>query len=249
MDENSQTFISISAAVCLVLSSFSTRTLSPKKLLSAAKRRVSNSSSSCFNSILNVFCCLVSSDCRYKQITINNNNQTSDLTKLVHTHLQMLEVWSLQVDHLCEQLVLKPVPCDSKVNESGLSLDLRFIMGVCQLSMQNQSEVWMEITFLIPHFNTSAEGRLHFYYTDFGNCLCGILWGMLCRCVLLLWCGGLPALLDGLSAQQWINNWFNCLFQILNQYRLSWDYGLFNHIHIPKAAMTQNKYCSNKLQH
>lgn len=69
----------------------------------------------------------------------------------------MFEVWPLQVDHLCEQLVLEPVPCDSEVDESGLSLDLRFIVWVCQLSVQNQPEVWMEVTFLISHLNTSAE--------------------------------------------------------------------------------------------
>lgn len=71
----------------------------------------------------------------------------------------MFEVRSLQVDHLREKLVLEPVPCDGKVDEGGLGLDLRFIVWVCQLSVQNQTEVRMEITFLIPHFNTSAEGR------------------------------------------------------------------------------------------
>lgn len=58
------TFISISAAVCLVVSSFSTSRLSPRKLLSAADSLVRSSSSRSLSSILNVFCCLVSSLCR-----------------------------------------------------------------------------------------------------------------------------------------------------------------------------------------
>ncbi|TNN78187.1 hypothetical protein EYF80_011692 [Liparis tanakae] len=45
--------------VCLVVSSFSTSTLSPRKLLSAADSRDSSSSSSSFSSILNMFCCVV----------------------------------------------------------------------------------------------------------------------------------------------------------------------------------------------
>lgn len=58
------TFSSISAAVCLVTSRFSTRAVSPKKFPEAEERRESKLSSRVFKVILNPFCCFVRSDCR-----------------------------------------------------------------------------------------------------------------------------------------------------------------------------------------
>ena len=57
------TFCSISAAVRLVISRFSTRAVSPRKLPPADERRDSKESSNSFSLILKSFCCLVSSAC------------------------------------------------------------------------------------------------------------------------------------------------------------------------------------------
>lgn len=58
------TFSSISAAVCLVISRFSTKAVSPKKFPEAEERRDSKLSSNVFSVILNPFCCFVRSDCK-----------------------------------------------------------------------------------------------------------------------------------------------------------------------------------------
>lgn len=58
------TFSSISLAVCLVVSRFSTRAVSPRKLPDAADSRASRESSSAFRTILNSFCDLVRFACR-----------------------------------------------------------------------------------------------------------------------------------------------------------------------------------------
>lgn len=58
------TFSSISAAVCLVISKFSTNAVSSRKFPDADDSRESKLSSNVFKVILNPFCCFVRSDCK-----------------------------------------------------------------------------------------------------------------------------------------------------------------------------------------
>ena len=60
----SATCTSISAAVRLVVSRFSTSAVSPRKLPPAADRRESKESSSSFSLTVNSFCCRVSFACK-----------------------------------------------------------------------------------------------------------------------------------------------------------------------------------------
>lgn len=62
------TFSSISAAVLLVVSRFSTRAVSPRKFPEAEERRESRLSSKVFKVILKPFCCFVRLDYRERRI-------------------------------------------------------------------------------------------------------------------------------------------------------------------------------------
>lgn len=65
--QSSYTFSSTSAAVCLVISRFSTKAVSPRKFPDAEDRRESRLSSRVLRVILNPFCCFVRSDCKYQE--------------------------------------------------------------------------------------------------------------------------------------------------------------------------------------
>lgn len=69
----------------------------------------------------------------------------------------MLQIRSLQVHHLSQQLILQTVTSHREVYQRGLSLNLRFIVRIRQLSVQNQMKIWMKITLLVSNFNTPAE--------------------------------------------------------------------------------------------
>lgn len=82
-------------------------------------------------------------------VLVLNPDSRSD----TQTHLEMLKIRSLQVDNLSKQLVLQPISGDSEVNKSGLSLDFWLVVGIGQLSVQNESEVSVKDALLISHFN------------------------------------------------------------------------------------------------
>ena len=63
----------------------------------------------------------------------------------------MRKIRSLKIDNLCKQLVLQAISGDSEVNKSGLSLYLWLIVGIGQLSVQNEPEVWVKDALLISH--------------------------------------------------------------------------------------------------
>lgn len=69
----------------------------------------------------------------------------------------MLEVGSLLVDHLGQELVLQTVPCHCKIDEGGLGLDLGFVVRIGQLGVQDESEAWMEETLFVPHLYTAVR--------------------------------------------------------------------------------------------
>lgn len=118
----------------------------------------------------------------------------------------MLQVGSLQVDHLGQELVLQTVPGYSEVDERGLGLDLWLVVRVSQLSVEDQLELWVEETLLISDlYTTTVRERMRemgeeefflgaltsrFVYSKI-MCVCICHW---CMCVL-------PALLDGVSSQ------------------------------------------------
>lgn len=78
------TFNSISAAVLLVVSRFSTKAVSPRKLPPAEDRRESKESSSSLSLILKSFCCLVSSNLKKNGEQLRMNVYT-----LHHMFLQL----------------------------------------------------------------------------------------------------------------------------------------------------------------
>lgn len=69
----------------------------------------------------------------------------------------MLQIRSLQIDHLRQQLILQTVTSHGEVDQCGLSLNLRFIVRIGKLRVKNETKVRMKITLLISYFDTSAE--------------------------------------------------------------------------------------------
>ncbi len=121
------TFISISAAVCLVVSSFSTSTLSPRKLLSAADSLVSSSSSRSFSSILNMFCCLVSSLCR--EVTYTK-------TKCSSAPLDLIEQYKNKQTQVVKAIKL----CHQKIPTALLLIGQCVVIKIVKNGKRNMSQ-------------------------------------------------------------------------------------------------------------
>lgn len=71
----------------------------------------------------------------------------------------MLKVGSLLVDHLGQELVLQAIPGHSKIDEGGLGLDLWLVVRIGQLGVKDQSEAWVEETFLVSNLYTTVRGQ------------------------------------------------------------------------------------------
>lgn len=71
----------------------------------------------------------------------------------------MLEVGSLLVDHLGQELVLQTVPGHGEVDERGLGLDLRLVVRIGQLGVQDEPEARVEETLLVPDFDAAAGAQ------------------------------------------------------------------------------------------
>lgn len=86
-----------------------------------------------------------------------NNYVLQIYLKFGMTNLEILEVRSFSLDHLCQQLVLKPISGDSEVDKSGLCLHLRLVVGIGQLRVQYQLESGVILYFLISYFDGSVK--------------------------------------------------------------------------------------------
>lgn len=69
----------------------------------------------------------------------------------------MLEVRSFLSHHLGQQLVLQTIPGHSKIDQGGLGLNLRLIVRIGQLGVEDESEARMEETFFVPNFDTAVK--------------------------------------------------------------------------------------------
>lgn len=69
----------------------------------------------------------------------------------------MLEVRSFLGHHLGQQLVLQTIPGHSKIDQSGLGLNLRLIVRIGQLGVEDESEARVEETFFVANFDTAVK--------------------------------------------------------------------------------------------
>lgn len=70
--------------------------------------------------------------------------------------LGLLQVRALLVDYQGQQLVLQTTLCDSEVDEGGLGLDLRRVVGVAELGVQDELEVLVVLHILVPQLDIQA---------------------------------------------------------------------------------------------
>ena len=70
--------------------------------------------------------------------------------------LGLLQVRPLLVDNQCEELVLQPTLSDSEIDERGLSLDLRRVVRVAQLGVQDELEVFVVLHILVTQLYIQA---------------------------------------------------------------------------------------------
>ncbi len=63
--------------------------------------------------------------------------------------LGLLKIWALLVYNKGQQLVLQATLSDSEVDEGGLSLDLRGVVGVAELGVEDQFEVLVVLHILV----------------------------------------------------------------------------------------------------
>lgn len=73
------------------------------------------------------------------------------------THFQMLEIWSFLVDHLGQKLVLQTISGHCKIDEGGLGLNLRLIVRISQLGVEDESEPRVEETLFVSNFDTAVR--------------------------------------------------------------------------------------------
>lgn len=74
-------------------------------------------------------------------------------------HLEVLEVRSFLIHHLGQELVLQTIPGHSKINEGGLGLNLRLVVRIGQLGVEDESEARVEETLLVSNFDTTVRER------------------------------------------------------------------------------------------
>ena len=70
--------------------------------------------------------------------------------------LGLLKIWALLVDNKGQQLVLQATLSDSEVDEGGLSLDLRGVVGVAELGVEDQFEVLVVLHILVSKLDIQA---------------------------------------------------------------------------------------------
>ncbi|KAA6427767.1 MAG: hypothetical protein FRX49_02430 [Trebouxia sp. A1-2] len=70
--------------------------------------------------------------------------------------LGLLKIWTLLVDNKGQQLVLQTTLSDSEVDKGGLSLDLRGVVRVAQLGVEDQSEVLVVLHLLVSQLDIQA---------------------------------------------------------------------------------------------
>lgn len=69
------------------------------------------------------------------------------------THLQLLQVGPLYADHSSQQLVLQAIPGHCKVDQSGLSLQLRWVVRTGQLGVKDEPELGVVFPLFVSNFN------------------------------------------------------------------------------------------------
>lgn len=70
--------------------------------------------------------------------------------------LSLFQVRPLLVDNQCQELVLQPTLSDSEIDECGLSLNLRRVVRVAQLGVQNELEVLVVLHILVTQLYIQA---------------------------------------------------------------------------------------------
>lgn len=73
------------------------------------------------------------------------------------THFEMLKIWPFLVDHLGQKLVLQTISGHCKIDEGGLGLNLRLIVRISQLCVEDESEPRVEETLFVPNFDTAVR--------------------------------------------------------------------------------------------
>ena len=75
------------------------------------------------------------------------------------SHLEVLEVRSLLIHNLGQELVFQSISGHSKINKGGLGLDLWLVVRIGQFSVQDQSEARVEEALLVPDLYTTVRER------------------------------------------------------------------------------------------
>lgn len=173
--------------------------------------------------------------------------KTSGLTPIFHImerqkiwesefpHLEVLEVRPFLVDHLGQQLVLQTIPGHCKIDEGGLGLDLWLVVRIGQLGVQDESEARVEETLLVSDFYAAVREQ------HGGQQTCKSEGRGRISGARLVFCAVLPALLDGVSSQQRIDNGVNGLLEVLYEDSVSCHDGLFYHIYITATTQHNNE--------
>ncbi len=74
-------------------------------------------------------------------------------------HLEVLEIGSFLIHHLGQELVLQAISGHSKIDEGGLGLNLWLVVRTGQLSVEDESEAWVEETLLVSNLYTTVRER------------------------------------------------------------------------------------------
>ena len=56
----------------------------------------------------------------------------------------MLQVRSFLVHHLGQELVLQTIPSHCEIDEGGLGLNLRFVVRIGKLGVEDKPKTWVE---------------------------------------------------------------------------------------------------------
>lgn len=71
----------------------------------------------------------------------------------------MLQVRPFLVHHLGQELVLQTIPGHCEIYEGGLGLNLRLVVRIGKLGVEDEPETRVEETLLVPNLYTAVRER------------------------------------------------------------------------------------------
>lgn len=87
------------------------------------------------------------------------------IIKCVSSHLELLQVRSLHADNGSQELVFQAVPRHCEVDQRTLGLQLRLVVGVSKLGVEDEPETWVVLALLVTNLYVAGIKQQNVLYS------------------------------------------------------------------------------------